>query len=70
MAVEEGQEETVGEIAKEQMQQPFGVGVGVAVAVVIVVAAEALKFVLVKAAAESLVFLAYPSHPVHQLVPL
>lgn len=64
MAVEEGQEETVGEIAKEQMQQPFGVGVAV------VVAAEALKFVLVKAAAESLVFLAYPSHPVHQLVPL
>lgn len=63
MAVEEGREETVGEIAKEQMQKPFGVGVGVAVA------AEALKFVLVKAAAESLVFLAYPSHPVHQLVP-
>ena len=43
----------------------LGFGVGVAVAV----AAEVLKFVIVIAAAESLVFLAYPSHSVHQLVP-
>lgn len=68
----EGQQEVVvDEIVEEQMPPPaaamipydrrqFGVPI----------AAQPSRFELVRAAAESRVFLAYPSQPVHRNVPL
>lgn len=49
---------------------PYGRKFGVLVVVVVVVVVRVLKFVLVIAAAESPVFLAYLSQPVHLRVPV